>query len=85
MAVSAGCAVRDTKADPARPGSVRPCVKVRLTWRAGRRPAPHEGGSTADGERRMIAEHRDAIRWRTQPDLPMIPSSRVGQVMGTAW
>lgn len=33
----------------ARPASVRTCVKVRLTWRTGRRPAPQEGGSAADG------------------------------------
>lgn len=31
------------------PASVRTCVKVRLTWRARRRPAPQEGGSRADG------------------------------------
>ncbi|MEU5726116.1 hypothetical protein ABZ783_30425 [Micromonospora sp. NPDC047738] len=29
--------------------SVR-AVKVRLTWRAGRRPAPQQGGSMADGK-----------------------------------
>lgn len=33
---------------PGPPASVR-AVKARLTWRAGRRPAPQEGGSTADG------------------------------------
>ncbi len=33
---------------PDPPASVR-AVKVRLTWRAGRRPAPQTGGSTADG------------------------------------
>ena len=33
----------------ARPASVRTCIKIRWTWRAGRRPAPQEGGSTATG------------------------------------
>ncbi len=33
---------------PGPPASVR-AVKVRLTWRAGRWPAPQEGGSMADG------------------------------------
>jgi hypothetical protein len=44
-AVDAGGAEQTT----ARPASVRTGVKVVLTWRAGRRPAPGKGGSTADG------------------------------------
>lgn len=43
-------AVRDTRAHSVRSGSVRPCVKARLTSRTGRRPAPQESGSTADGK-----------------------------------
>jgi hypothetical protein len=33
----------------ARPASVRTCVKVRLTWRAGRRPAPRCAGRRQTG------------------------------------
>ena len=44
---------------PDPPASV-PCVKAVLTWRAGRRPAPQEGGSTADGmdSASEVCEHR---------------------------
>ena len=34
---------------PARPASVRTCVKVRLTWRTGRRPAPRRAGRRQTG------------------------------------
>jgi hypothetical protein len=40
----------------ARAASARTTVKVGLTWRPGWRPAPHEGGSTADGTARSVPE-----------------------------
>jgi hypothetical protein len=38
----------------ARAASVRTNVKVRLTWRPERRPAPQKGGSTANGMARAL-------------------------------
>ena len=83
VAVSAGGAVRERRADSAVSGSVRPCVEAVLTWRTGRRPAPQEGGSAAIGVAQMLTQ--GAIVWRAlevgveswygSPDMSMIVKS----------
>ena len=65
VAVSAGGAVRDTRANSACSSSVRMCVKAHLTWRAGRRCRSLDGrvelrrdgkqGDSADDLSRMLA------------------------------